>query len=323
MVFHGGETIQQYKAGIYDEDKAYMISLMNHINSDRENPFLALAFSGQEELRDYLCENRLDVLLIDEKIYADIWQELGAQRCVILSGERQSGVREISGAAVLFKYSRASDIVQGIIKYMDADVPERSRRLFRSYGVISPVGRCGKTNLAISLCMDDEVRGGLYIGMEEFSSFDDRHDVISNIIYLVKERAARFAEYVDEHVVKLDDYSVLGYMRSYMDAIELTGEDVRWMIDQFREWGRYTTVVFDIGQAVLKDLSVLSAFDVVIVPELSDEQSQEKISTFERLLESVELGKVAKRMRRVRVPNAAPGSAEMLRFIDSQVVDKW
>ena len=300
-----------------------MISLMNHINSDRENPFLALAFSGQEELRDYLCENRLDVLLIDEKIYADIWQELGAQRCVILSGERQSGVREISGAAVLFKYSRASDIVQGIIKYMDVDVPERSRRLFRSYGVISPVGRCGKTNLAISLCMDDEVRGGLYIGMEEFSSFDDRYDVISNIIYLVKERAARFAEYVDEHVVKLDDYSVLGYMRSYMDAMELTGEDVRWMIDKFREWGRYTTVVFDIGQAVLKDLSVLSAFDVVIVPELSDEQSQEKISTFERLLESVELGKVAKRMRRVRVPNAAPGSAEMLRFIDSQVVDKW
>ena len=300
-----------------------MISLMNHINSDRENPFLALAFSGQEELRDYLCENRLDVLLIDEKIYDDIWQELGAQRCVLLSGERQSGVRESSGAAVLFKYSRASDIVQGIIKYMDVDVPERSRRLFRSYGVISPVGRCGKTNLAISLCMDDEVRGGLYIGMEEFSSFDDRYDVISNIIYLVKERAARFAEYVDEHVVKLDDYSVLGYMRSYMDAMELTGEDVRWMIDQFREWGRYTTVVFDIGQAVLKDLSVLSTFDVVIVPELSDEQSQEKISTFERLLESVELGKVAKRMRRVRVPNAAPGSAEMLRFIDSQVVDKW
>ena len=281
--------------GIYDEDKAYMISLMNHINSDRENPFLAMAFSGQEELRCYLHENSLDVLIIDEKLYANIWQELEAQRCVILSGERRFETKEISGAAVLF----------------------------RSYGVISPIGRCGKTNLAISLCMGDEVRGGLYIGMEEFSSFYDREDVISNTIYLVKERAAGFTEYVDAHTVKLDDYSVLGYMRSYLDAMELTGEDVRWMIDKFREWCRYTTVVFDIGQAVLKDLTVLSAFDMVIIPELSDEQSQEKISTFERLLESVELGKVAKRMRRVRVPNAAPGSAEMLRFIDSQVVDKW
>ena len=309
--------------GIYDEDKAYMISLMNHINSDRENPFLAMAFSGQEELRCYLHENSLDVLIIDEKLYANIWQELEAQRCVILSGERRFETKEISGAAVLFKYSRSSDIVQGIIKYMDVDVPERRRRLFRSYGVISPIGRCGKTNRAISLCMGDEVRGGLYIGMEEFSSFYDREDVISNTIYLVKERAAGFTEYVDAHTVKLDDYSVLGYMRSYLDAMELTGEDVRWMIDKFREWCRYTTVVFDIGQAVLKDLTVLSAFDMVIIPELSDEQSQEKISTFERLLESVELGKVAKRMRRVRVPNAAPGSAEMLRFIDSQVVDKW
>ena len=44
--------------------------------------------------------------------------------------------------------------------------------------------------------------------------------------------------------------------------------------------------MLDIGQAVLKDLSVLSALDVIVVPELPDEQSQEKIRTFERLLES-------------------------------------
>ena len=44
--FDGGETIQQYKVGIYDDDKAYMMSLMNHINSDRGNPFLALALSA-------------------------------------------------------------------------------------------------------------------------------------------------------------------------------------------------------------------------------------------------------------------------------------
>ena len=315
----------------------------------------------QYELQGYLRANSLDILLIDEKLYVDIWQELRGQRCVVLSGKRPAGTdsgSEISkygegwfgGSAesgsleygeqsgggnvpgVLFKYSKARDIVRAVMKYMDADVPERRRKfgekrfmqkLFRSYGVISPVGRCGKTKLAISLCMNDEVRGGLYIGLEEFSSFEDREDVVSNVIYLIKERSDGFTDYVGENTVQLDDYSVLGYMRSYLDAMELDRSDVEWMLEQLRVWGRYTTIVLDIGQAVLKDLSVLSALDVIVVPELPDEQSQEKIRTFERLLESEELGKVAKRMKRVRVPDAAPGSAEMIRFIESQVMDKW
>ena len=268
-----------------------MINLMNHINSDRDNPFLSLAFSGSDELMAYLSNSSLDVLLVDEKIYVHIWQEIREQRVLILTRERTEENIDRCGETpgILFKYSKVSDIVQMLMRYMNVDIPERSRQLFRSYGVISPIGRCGKTNLAINICMDDEVRGGLYIGLEDFSSFNDSEDVISNVIYLIKERSSGFIEYVGNHVVKLDDYSVLGYMQSYLEALELTGKDVEWMVEQLKEWGMYTTVVLDIGQAVLKDLSVLSALDVIVVPELSDEQSQEKIKTFERVLRSAGL----------------------------------
>lgn len=340
-----------------------MISLMNHINTDKENPFLALAFSGRDELMGYLYNNQIDILLVDEKLYTEMCMELRKQRCVVLSRKRTQGMTDLTGGlrcsdriaesmvagtgnickenickndmediqaggqitapGVLFKYSRVGDIVQALMKYMDLEMPERSRQLFRSYGVISPIGRCGKTNLAINLCMNDEVRGGLYIGMEDFSSFEDGEDVVSNVIYLVKTRSAGFIEYIETHTVKLENYSVLGYMRSYLDALELTRGDAEWMMEQLKLWGRYTTVVFDIGQAVLKDLSVLSALDIVVVPELPDEQSQDKIRTFEKILEAEELGKIVRRMKKVRVPNAVPGSAEMLRFIESQVVDKW
>lgn len=243
-----------------------MINLMNHINSDRDNPFLSLAFSGLDELMAYLSNSSLDVLLVDEKIYVDIWQEIREQRVLILTRERTEENIDRCGETpgILFKYSKVSDIVLMLMRYMNVDIPERSRQLFRSYGVISPIGRCGKTNLAINICMDDEVRGGLYIGLEDFSSFNDSEDVISNVIYLIKERSSGFIEYVGNHVVKLDDYSVLGYMQSYLEALELTGKDVEWMVEQLKEWGMYTTVVLDIGQAVLKDLSVLSALDVII-----------------------------------------------------------
>ena len=45
-----------------------MISLMNHINSDRDNPMFALAFSTLEELCEYMSERHLDILVVDEKV---------------------------------------------------------------------------------------------------------------------------------------------------------------------------------------------------------------------------------------------------------------
>lgn len=206
-----------------------------------------------------------------------------------------------------------------ILRYMNIDDTDRRRKLFRSYAVISPIGRCGKTNLAVSLCMNDEVRGGLYVGMEEYSAFHDHEDVLANVIYLVKQRSPDLTGYMEQNIVELEEYSVLGYLGSYIDALELDTEDMVWLIDEFRRWGRYTTVVFDMGQAVLKDLAILGAFDEIMVPELKDELSQDKLGMFERVLERRELGKIARRLHRLNVPLAVPGSAEMLRFIESEI----
>ena len=124
---------------------------------------------------------------------------------------------------------------------------------------------------------------------------------------------------MEQNIVELEGYSVLGYLGSYIDALELDTEDMVWLIDEFRRWGRYTTVVFDMGQAVLKDLAILGAFDEIMVPELKDELSQDKLGMFERVLERRELGKIARWLHRLNVPLAVPGSSEMLRFIESEI----
>ena len=237
---------------------------------------------------------------------------------IFMSRDRVDGSEEISHNRI-FKYSRVRNISSEILRYMNIDDTDRRRKLFRSYAVISPIGRCGKTNLAVSLCMNDEVRGGLYVGMEEYSAFHDHEDVLANVIYLLKQRSPDLTGYMEQNIVELEEYSVLGYLGSYIDALELDTEDMVWLIDEFRRWGRYTTVVFDMGQAVLKDLAILGAFDEIMVPELKDELSQDKLGMFERVLERRELGKIARRLHRLNVPLAVPGSAEMLRFIESEI----
>ena len=182
MWLRGGVTIQQYKIGICDEDESYMISLMSHINSDRDNPLFALAFSGGRELIQYLDAGNLDVILIGENVYREIGMVLRGRRCMIFTPDRERRIAE-TGVGIIFKYSRVKDIVSDILAFMNVVDVGRSRDLFRSYAVMSPVGRCGKTSLAVSLCMNDEVRGGLYIGMEEYGGFQDKEDVISQVIH--------------------------------------------------------------------------------------------------------------------------------------------
>ena len=325
-----------------------MISLMNHINSDRDNPMFALAFSTLEELCEYMSERHLDILVVDEKVAEQTVCALAGGETAAASETAGGGLpqvktkdvmekkftdglglpvkmlilsrskRDENDYGMIFKYSRVSELISSILGYIDVKEIQSSRNLFRTYGVISPLGRCGKTTLAVSLCMNDDVRGGLYIGMEE-GSYQDDADALSNMIYLAKQRSCEFTDYMSRLTVNLGKYSVAGYLKSYIDAMELDTDDVRWMISQMREWGRYTTVAFDIGQAVLKDLTILTAFDEVLVPVLDDEISSAKVKAFEETLRRAELGKLLCHMREVSVPAAAPGSAQMIRFIENEM----
>lgn len=295
-----------------------MIRLMNHINADRGNPFFALAFSDAAGLERYMGSGGPDLLLVAQELKETVLPLPLGVKCAVISDHRGDGRRADEGMTV-YRYSKAGDIVLALMRMLDIDETGSSRRLFRSYAVISPIGRCGKTNLSVGLCMRDDVRGGLYIGMEEYCAFQDEDDVMSNVIYLAKERSDRFMDYVKDRVVRLEDYCVLGYLRNYMDAMELSADDMVWILDRFSEWGRFTTVVWDIGQAVLKDLSVLGTFDEIIVPTLADELSCDKVSAFERLLLDAELGKVVRRMKKVCVPAVSPESAVMMSFLEREL----
>lgn len=323
-----------------------MRNLMNYINSDRNNPMFALGFSDRRKLETYMENHTLELLILDEDMLegVDLSQtrilclsrsvddverrktfaeetlstdkkgyggSIGANEKKISEGQEDKGRVEY-----IYKFSKARNIVAASVRLLGREFINRRNTVFKGIGIISPLGRCGKTNLAISLCMADEVRGGLYIGMEEYSSFQDQEDVMSSAFYLAKQRSENFIPYVEEHVVKLESYSVLGYMKSYLDALELSADDMAWMMAKLKEWGRYSTIVWDLGQAVIKDLSILQVFDDVVMPVLEDELSASKIKAFEEMLEREEMGKLAKRIQRVLVPEVASGDADMMKLTE-------
>ena len=83
--------MRQRKLGICDPDIRYAVSLMNYINADIGNSFLAFAFSTRESLSEYLTGNHLDLVLVAEDWMADaaFWDTY-TELCVIGMSEHSA-----------------------------------------------------------------------------------------------------------------------------------------------------------------------------------------------------------------------------------------
>ncbi len=305
--------IRQIKLGIFDYENAYVCSLMNYINADKRNPIFAIAFSSKQNLLDYLSENELEMLLISEDSLADeeLADNLTDLNIIRLTDED----RGQAGYGYIYKYSKAELIQSRIVKAYKALETDLKNEFYQTFAIISPIGRSGKTGLSKAICSLDEVRGGIYIGMEAYGGYDEEGSNVHNmsdIAYLIKIRSEELIRYLEEYVVSEDKFGKILSPKTYLDIRELDRKDMRWFIEWLIKWGRYTSIVFDIDGAALGDISILSLFDHVIVPVSDDAVSQNKLKNFIQLLNDNELGKVAERLKTVQVPDALYNSTEML-----------
>lgn len=220
--------------------------------------------------------------------------------------------KESFGDNQVFKYSRVEVIVEALLRKLQSDV-DRRKTVFTSVAIFSPLGHSGKTRLARAVAMSDEVRGGLYIGMESYGSYEINpgNVTMSEIGYLIKMRSDELFGYLDKVE---DDMIYSSWSFSDNRLLELT--DMEWFLDSLKKYGKYTTTAFDLDSASIKDVSVLQAFDYVIMPITTDEQDKMKVKVFYELLRGKEFSKLADRILEVNVPASEYGSSEMIKCVD-------
>lgn len=309
--------MRQLKLGIVGMESNYVIGLMNYINADKRNPIFAMAFSTEERLESYLKEHALDALLYEESMMAVITGlSEGKSICTIRLTEQEPDKME---KEAIYRYLNVEEILKQVMRIIKAEEAEGKRELFETYAVISPIGRSGKTRLAKSICLMDEVRGGLYIGMEAYGerkpeTVSDKTCGMSELAYLIRIRSEQIFEYLDKSVTVEGGIGVVASPEVYLDLRELNRADVSWFIKKLIAYGRYTTIVFDIDGSVLGDITILGEFDHVFVPVLDGGYAEAKVAAFQRLLEKQELQKVVMRMQQVVVPDLAYDSAEMMQL---------
>ena len=240
--------MRTYKVGICDRDIDYSKALMEYVNSDMSLGFQIVIFSTLSHLRDYLETRSLDLIVTDdisecEKKGTDIY--LSDVKVLEMSemDTRNSGEGYSISDCYIYRYQMVSDICRQIKKQL---VPNNvgMRSVSRFICVYSPIGRCGKTRLAKKLAGLDEVRGGLYVGMEDFS--DRLEYLTNNMLYPLKMNRSDLEDVINMQIRQEQGIYMSVLSGTYMDTFDVSCSEIVKLKNLFLKTGNFTTICFDI-----------------------------------------------------------------------------
>lgn len=273
------------KIGILDEEQEYVKMLAAYLGQYGKGRWSTAAFTDKEVLNRYLDNGQLDILAgTDREVLKQLQRVYDNLSYLWLSDRRETDRKEM-GFYEIYRYESARAVgkmLESIVVQMRMAAGQEKPMV----AIYSPIGRCGKTTLALDVVQNGDYGRWLYIGMEDYSSFSEESlpegmeikVEADDFFYYVKERR-------EEKLLALVKQSngIIASGRSLFDTRQMESEDVAWLKDVLQK-SDYGGVIFDMGTGILMELDILSLFDILVVPYLKGEISTIKKQGFERLL---------------------------------------
>lgn len=300
-----------YKIGICDTDSHYSLSLMDYINMHANIPLKCAAFSSCRAIEEYMRRDSLDMVLLDEHM------EYDAKLPRIKMTERRAAA---GGKNVIYKYQNIDDIVEILLDFLaehnHAAIPE-----LRIYGVYSPLGRCGKTRLALGICCCHPE--SLYIGLEDYPQTvqDTESEIMAQserFLYLLLSQNESILALLQEHPCAEQGFRVIYGSLLFSDGRQIERKHMNWLCDLLRKHSDFRRVVFDIGTGTLSEISLLDCFDGVFVPVLEDAVSRDKLRLFKRLASEGNGTVTPHKLTDIRVPDGTYDSPGMKACVEGR-----
>ena len=270
------------KIGILDDEQEYVTMLAAYLGRYGRGRWTTAAFTDKGVLSTYLSEGQLDIVAgTDREELRQLQQTYENLIFLWLSNRQKSEEREM-GFYEVYRYQS----VWAIGKMVE----EITTQIIRNTGlqktmaaIYSPVGRCGKTTLALEVAKKEDYGKWIYIGLEDYSSFleereGDEDTGADDFFYYIKERQAEKLL----SVVKSRN-GIIFSGSSFFDTRQINYEDLEWLKGVLQEWD-CSGIICDIGTGILTDLELLSLFDYILVPYLKGEISMIKKQNFEQML---------------------------------------
>ena len=306
---------------IYDADTAYAEHLSFYLNSQNSFPYEAMPFSDCSVLRSFLDKTE-NVRILSGEAAENIWpsedtEEGGRERKGAVSGEHGAipGRRfvrlcEEPEEDGIFRYQSCEKLMKEILEAFGRGRARQADMMQESTwtAVYSPVGRCGKTSLAIALgeTLSEQYRT-LYVNLESCSGFDSIFQMeegmdLSDLIYCVRQKEELTAKRMSEAICRWKNLDYVRPVFADCDLQDVTPEEWIQFLKQLMEAGEYEAAVLDTGSIGSGVFELLARCRAIFVPTLNDPVSAAKLKQFDENISILAPAGLSDRMYRVQVP---------------------
>lgn len=293
---------------VYDKDSQYAERFSEMVNRKGNMPFECVAFHSPEEMRSFAQKNHIEILLADDSADHREMRSIGAHQVIYLTDGR---CREGGDSRAIYKYQAGGKLVREVMtRYSEAGgnagVPAGGV-CSRIYGVFSPLSKCGKTSIAVTMgILLAQQKPTLLVSLEDFSGLsamtgETGKGDLSDLMYYYCS-GSYSAAHLAGIVCAVSGLDYIPTVR-YPEDLELPkGEELPGLIRRITMDSGYRNMVIDVGKSRKTTPEILSMCSVIYMPVQEDYQSLSRLSEFERYMEISGNAQTYARIRRIHVP---------------------
>ncbi len=296
---------------VYDDDNGFAVKFADYVCEMPENQHELYAFTEYEALFNFSEKNSIYILLVSEKNMHKVIENIKADNTMILwESDLSPGnidcsvVNKYQAADIIYKEAVRNALKKDAIVNLDV----KQSKDTKIYGVYSPVGRCGKTTFALTLCrvLGKKARV-LYMNLEDFSGWRNNliHEMkgdLSDLIYYSLQSDHYIAEKICSIRQKINNFDYIPPMVFSEDLRNANTEDINEMIRQVCRTDLYDCIVLDISLMVKNVFFLLNICDEIFMPMSGSKYSECKIKEYEEAVKLRHLDAILKRTKKFVIP---------------------
>lgn len=317
---------------IADPDASYADAFREYVNLKKDGLFQARMCTEQEQLRQALSSEEIEVLLITATWYEAL-KDFIRDECVIFLSEG-SLPKELGRYPAVYKYQSAENILREILYYCSEQDEEeyctQVRKDHKVIGIYSPQGGVRKNKFALALGQVlAEDRNVLYLNLEECSGFSEilggSQWNLSDLVYYLRQGKKSFLYRLNSMVRKLDHLDYIPPCESYTDFQQITAEEWQRLLHLIRTQGMYDIIILDLGNVTGHETGLLRQCTGIYMPVEQDLISQGRAAQWEQHIRTSDNMDILEKLQKLELPECGSGpySQEDLFMLPQQELGRY
>lgn len=278
-----------------DGEQDYLYHMADYLERKDTFPFIVHSFTDVAQLKSFMDNNEVELLLIAENVYGEEVEELFPRHMMILN---ESGNEVGKKAENINKYQASECILKAVMNsYMGNNdgVPRRlaTGNRMKIIGNYTPVGRSFQTIFALSMGqLLAKEHKTLYLNFESYSGFRyllnrEFATDITDVLYYFNCEKEKLAYKLEGLVQSINGLDYIPPVMSYRELGGITGEQWIQLFREIEKISEYEYLILDLSEQMQGLFDVLRECYCIFTMVKEDGMAEAKMQQYEALIQAM------------------------------------